>query len=233
MLLGGLQKVSLIDYPSKLAATVFTVGCNFFCPFCHNPELVLVQKTKNFPLISEDEFFWWLETRVGLLEGVCVSGGEPTLQSDLPDFIKSIKDLGFAVKLDTNGSNPEMLEQMCKDNLLDYVAMDIKVPLEKYPQFFGSRIKPQNIAKSVKLLRQMPQYEFRTTVLPAWHKREDLLNIGRWLENSKKFTLQQFRPVNTLDPSFVNFQPYPDKIMQDFCRMLQPYFETCDLRLNA
>lgn len=231
MLLGGLQKITLIDYPGKLAATVFTLGCNFFCPFCHNPSLVLVQKTKEFPLISQDEFFWWLEKRVGLLEGVCITGGEPTIQEDLPEFIKEIKDLGFRVKLDTNGSHPEVLEKLINDNLVDYLAMDIKAPLEKYSKFYQQKVEPKDIERSVQLIQKMPDYEFRTTVIPLWHKKKDFLSIGRWLEGSKKYVLQQFRPANTLEPKFSQIEPYPEEKLREFCQMLRPYFETCELRI--
>lgn len=231
MLLGGLQKITLIDYPGKLAATVFTVGCNFFCDFCHNPQLVLVQKTKEFPLISQDEFFWWLEKRVGFLEGVCITGGEPTIQKDLPEFIQEIKDLGFAVKLDTNGSHPEILEKLINAHLVDYLAMDIKVPLEKYSKFYQGKVDSENIERSVQLIKKMPDYEFRTTVIPLWHKKEDFLSIAQWLEGSKKYVLQQFRPENTLEPKFSQIKPYPEEKLREFCQMLQPYFETCELRI--
>ena len=109
MTIGGLQKTTLIDYPGKVAATVFTAGCNFFCNFCHNPDLVLPKKTEEFPFMSEEQFFWWLEKKIGLLDGVCITGGEPTIHSDLPEFIKEIKKMDFLVKLDTNGTNPKML----------------------------------------------------------------------------------------------------------------------------
>ncbi|TSC53635.1 MAG: pyruvate formate lyase activating enzyme [Parcubacteria group bacterium LiPW_39] len=177
MLLGGLQKLTLIDYPGKIAATVFTVGCNFDCPFCHNPELVDPQKIKKQPRIAEKYFFEFLDDRRGMLEGVCITGGEPTLQPDLPDFISQIKNLGFLVKLDTNGTNPTMLEKLLAANLVDFVAMDIKAPLEKYKKVAGKNVSLENIQRSVELTRRAPDYEFRTTVLPALHSRKDILSI--------------------------------------------------------
>ena len=132
MIIGGLQKTTLIDYPGKIAATVFLSGCNFLCPWCYSAELVLEEKIKLQPKISEKELFDFLKQRKGLLEGIVICGGEPTIQKDLPNFLEKIKNLGFLVKLDTNGSNPEMLEYLIKNKLVDYVAMDIKVPEKKH-----------------------------------------------------------------------------------------------------
>ena len=186
MNIGGFQKVTLIDYPGKIAATVFTVGCNFLCPYCHNSELVDPEKIKNQPRVSEREILEFLATRQGLLEGVCVTGGEPTLQNDLPEFIKRIKNLGFLVKLDTNGSNPQVLENLLAKNLVDFVAMDIKAPLEKYKKVVGDKVILANIQRSTELARSAPDYEFRTTVLPSLLSSKDILSIVRWLQGFKK-----------------------------------------------
>ncbi|MBI4837136.1 MAG: anaerobic ribonucleoside-triphosphate reductase activating protein [Candidatus Portnoybacteria bacterium] len=231
MLLGGLQKLTLIDYPGKVAATVFTAGCNFFCPFCHNPDLVLLNKSEQYPFLSEEQFFWWMEKNLWLLDGVCISGGEPTIHKDLPDFIKEIKSLGFAVKLDTNGSNPEMLEYLIKNNLIDYAAMDIKAPINKYSKFYRLPIDTAAIKKSVELIRQMADYELRTTVIPDFHKKRDFTEIGQWLTGSKKYVLQQFRPEKTLDPAFTNVKPYSDEELECFCEGLKPCFKKCEVRL--
>lgn len=243
MLIGGLQKTTLIDYPGKVAATVFTAGCNFFCGFCHNPELVLVQKNESFiadgtsdisrisRVMSEEQFFWWLEKRIGLLEGVCITGGEPTIHSDLPDFIKKIKELDFLVKLDTNGTNPDMLESLIADNIVDYLAMDIKAPLRKYPQFYKQMIDTENIERSVDSVKKFPKHEFRTTIIPTIHTKSDLLEIGKWLNGANKYVLQQFRPEKTLDPSCKNIEPYPEKELRNFCEMLKTYFGRCELRI--
>lgn len=174
MILGGLQKLTLIDYPGKIAATVFTVGCNFSCPYCHNPELVNAKLIASQPKIPDKEIFDFLARRRGMLEGVCVTGGEPTIFSDLPDFIGQIKRMGFSIKLDTNGSQPVMLERLLNDKLVDYVAMDIKAPLEKYKTVVGDKVRLEDIQRSVELTMQTPDYEFRSTILPALHSRQDI-----------------------------------------------------------
>ena len=223
--------MTLIDYPGKIAATVFTVGCNFCCPFCHNPELVDPKKTKKQPRVGEAELFDFLATRQGLLEGVCITGGEPTLQADLPNFIRKIRDLGYLVKLDTNGSNPGMLEQVLADGLVDYVAMDIKAPLEKYKEVVGSSVALEEIQRSVELIqRWATDYEFRTTVLPSLHSAKDLLSIGRWLQGAKKYYLQQFQPSKCLDDNFLGEKPYKlDKLVK-VCNSLKVFFDECGIR---
>jgi len=230
MKIGGFQKVTLIDYPGKIAATVFTVGCNFLCPYCHNPELVEGKKIKNQPIIKEQEILSFLKTRQGLLEGVCLTGGEPTLQNDLPDFIRKIKELGFLIKLDTNGSNPVMLEGLLSENLIDYVAMDIKAPLEKYKKIVGEKISLENIQRSVELTRSAPDYEFRTTVLPKLHSKKDILSIGRWLQGSKKYYLQQFKPTKTLDSAFVKEKAFDYEKIAEICQILKIFFDQCEVR---
>lgn len=230
MLLGGLQKLTLVDYPGRIAAAVFTIGCNFTCAFCHNPELVDGEKIKDQPRISEDYFFDFIGSRRGLLEGVCVTGGEPTIYSDLPEFIKKIKGLGFLVKLDTNGTNPNMMEKLLSDNLVDFIAMDIKAPLEKYKKVIGPRVSLENIQRSVELTKQAPDYEFRTTALPAWHSRKDILSIGRWLQGSKKYCLQQFRPQKTLDAAFAKERPFDAKKLAELRGLLEIFFDRCEIR---
>ena len=230
MLLGGLQKVSLVDYPGRVAATVFTAGCNFLCPFCHNPELVQIGKYRNQLFLPDEEFFDFLKTRRGLIDGVCVSGGEPTLQLDLPEFLKKIKGLGFLTKLDTNGAKPEVLKDLAAKNLVDYVAMDIKGPLEKYGKIVGTNIDFEKIHESTELVRHFPNYEFRTTVIPKFHKKEDFLSIAKWLDGAKKYFLQQFRPEKTFDESFQKIRPYSDEKLAQFCGLIKPFFETCEVR---
>lgn len=231
MLLGGLQKTSLVDYPGKLAATVFTIGCNFSCPFCHNADLVLAEEIKRHPLISEKEFFKFLKDRQDLLEGVCITGGEPTVQNDLENFITKIKELGFLVKLDTNGAKPKILRDLLNKNLVNYVAMDIKAPLEKYPQLVKRKIRLGDIHESTGIVREMPDYEFRTTVVPGIIDKKELLAIARWLKGSKKYFLQQFVPQKTVDSAFEKVDPYPVGKLKDFCELVRPYFKTCDVRL--
>lgn len=230
MNIGGFQKVTLIDYPGKIAATVFTMGCNFLCPYCHNSELVDGKKSKDQPRTDQAEIFKFLATRQGLLEGVCITGGEPTLQPDLPAFIKKIKDLGFLVKLDTNGSNPQMLANLLAEKLVDFVAMDIKAPLEKYKKVVGENINLEDIQRSVDLVRQTPDYEFRTTVLPALHTRKDILSIGRWLQGSKKYYLQQFKPNKTLDSAFEKEKPFEWEKIANLSQILKVFFDQVEVR---
>ncbi|MFH0852362.1 MAG: anaerobic ribonucleoside-triphosphate reductase activating protein, partial [bacterium] len=198
MLLGGLQKLSLIDYPGRVAATVFTVGCNFSCPFCHNPELVKVGSDRLQMYLPEDDFFGFLKERHGMIEGICISGGEPTIHQDLPAFLEKIKSAGFLVKLDTNGTWPSVLKDLVAKKLVDYVAMDIKAPLERYHEIVNADVDLEKIHESTQLVRALPDYEFRTTVIPDFHKKEDFLSIARWLDGSKRYYLQQFKPENTL-----------------------------------
>ena len=230
MIIGGLQKLTLIDYPGKLAATVFFAGCNFRCPWCYSSELVLPEKIKEQPKISEKELFSFLKERQGLLEGVVICGGEPTINRGLPKFAKKIKKLGYAVKLDTNGSNPKMLKRLIKRKLIDYVAMDVKLPKEKYPKILKVKIK--DIEESIKTLKQNKvDFEFRTTVVPTIHTKEDFLKIAKWIGDSDvKYYLQNFRPEKTLDSKFERIRPYPDKYLLNIQKAISPFFEVCQIR---
>lgn len=187
----GLEKFSMVDYEGHICCTVFTAGCNFRCPFCHNADLV---EGKNLKQISEEEFFDFLNKRKGLLDGVCVSGGEPTLQPDLIEFIKKIKNLGYKVKLDTNGSNPEKLQQLIDLNLVDYVAMDIKNSIEQYNKTAGKGFYDvERIKQSVDILKQgKVPYEFRTTLIRGHHDEQEIGRIASWLEGGDKLFLQCF-----------------------------------------
>ena len=202
MNLGGYQKLTLIDYPGKLAITVFTVGCSFRCPFCHNPELVLNSQFTDSRTM-EREFFEFLKKRQGKIEGVCITGGEPTIQPDIVDFIKKVKKMGFAIKLDTNGTRPDVLKKLLDLKLLDFVAMDIKNQLKKYNQTVGMKtVDKDRIKLSVDLIRnsRIP-YEFRTTVVPGLHTEKDFLEIGKWLNGVDRYYLQEYREGRILDPN--------------------------------
>ena len=199
MIIGGYQKLTLIDYPGKLATTVFTVGCNFRCPFCHNPELVNLSLPHGN--IMEKEFFDFLRKRKGKLEAVCITGGEPTLQSDLEDFIKKIKRRGLLVKLDSNGMRPDIIKKLLDKKLLDYIAMDIKSSLKNYGKTVGTKVDKDRIKLSVELVRHSGiGYEFRTTVVPGLHTEEDFEEIGKWLQGAKKYYLQVYRDQIILNP---------------------------------
>ncbi len=196
MNIGGYQKLTLIDFPGTLATTVFTIGCNFRCHFCHNPELVLgsanlLSGTENK---TEQEFFAFLNKRKGKLGGVCITGGEPTLQPDLIEFIKKVRAMGFLIKLDTNGARPDVLKKLLDLKLLDFVAMDIKNKLEKYSETVGVKVDTERIKLSVDLIRnsRVP-YEFRTTVVPGIHEEEDFLEIAQWLSGARAYYLQEYR----------------------------------------
>ncbi len=229
--IGGLEKSTLIDYPGRIAATVFLMGCNFRCPFCYSSELVLPEKILKQPRIPEKVFFDFLKERQGLLDGIVICGGEPTLQKDLPGFIKKIKDLGYLVKLDTNGSNPEMLKRLMGQGLIDYVAMDVKSCKEKYDLAAGVKVDIKKIEESIETLKQgKTDYEFRTTVVPIVHTKEDILSLAKWLGPAKKYYLQNFRGEKTIDPKFENVKPYPKDFLLEIQKEISPFFEICQVR---
>ncbi len=193
MKIGGLQKLTLIDYPGKIAATIFTVGCNFRCPFCHNPELVLPSYGETGSILEKD-FFEFLKIRKGKLEGICITGGEPTIQSDLLEFVRKIKQMGYLVKLDSNGTRPDVIKKGLEDELFDFIAMDIKSSVENYEKASGCKVDIERIKLSVDLIKNSGiDYEFRTTVVPGIHHYKDFDKIAKWLKGSKKYTLQEYR----------------------------------------
>lgn len=193
----GMEKMSLVDYDSKVAATLFTGSCNFKCGFCHNSALVLDYST--LPYYSEQEIFSYLEKRKGILDGVCVSGGEPTLAPDLPDFIEKIKKLGYSVKLDTNGTNPDMVKYLFENGLCDYFAMDIKNNREDYSSIIGfDKFDTRKVEKTVEFfLSGKADYEFRTTLIKEYHKTDNVIKISEWIKGAKKYFLQKFRLSDT------------------------------------
>jgi len=231
MEIGGLQKLTLIDYPGRLACTVFTIGCNFKCQFCYSPELVIPERIKNQPRISEADFFNFLKDREELLEGVVICGGEPTIHKDLPDFIKKIKKMGFLVKLDTNGSNPKVLEKLIKDGLIDYVAVDIKAPKRKYKKVVGKKINIKDIEKSIEILKESEiDYEFRTTIVPTLLDKKDIVKIARWIGPGKRYFLQNFRAEKTINPKFEKIRSYPDDYLLEIKKAISPFFDVCEIR---
>lgn len=215
MIIGGLQKTSLLDFPEKIAAIVFTMGCNFRCGYCHNPELINGEA-------KIEEVFEFLKTRQGKLDGVVITGGEPCLQKDLPEFIKQVKELGFAVKLDTNGSFPEMLEKVLPD--LDYVAMDIKAPLEKYSQIVNVDVDTSKILKSIEVLKNGGvDYEFRTTVVKSQLSFEDFEKIGQLIQGAPRYYLQRFEASKILDKSLENEKTYSTEEFERVIDILKSY----------
>ena len=226
--IAGIQKTTLLDYPTKVAAIVFTQGCNFRCGYCHNPELLDLNKDTDF-LIKD--FIDFLKTRQGKLDGVVISGGEPTLQSGLYDFIKEVKQLDFAVKLDTNGTNPKILEKLLDKQLIDYVAMDIKAPLERYSKIVGSNVNINNIKTSMDLIiNGSVDYEFRTTVLKSQLEFEDFDKIGQLIDGAKLYYLQKFVPNKIYDKSLSLDKTYSDEEFQEICYNLKKYIKTVSYR---
>ncbi len=208
MQFAGLVKTTLIDYPGKVAAVVFTQGCNFRCGFCHNPDLIPIKSEKPDTLVSKDEVMALLIKRQGVLDGVVITGGEPLVTIGVEDFIKEIKDLGYLVKLDTNGSNPGLLRKLIDSELIDYVAMDIKADLGNYAKVCGFQDLTK-IKESVDILLQgRVDYEFRTTVLPYYHQIDDFKRLGELIKGAKLYTIQGFRPQITLDEALETEKPF-------------------------
>ena len=219
MLIKGLQKTTLLDFPVKVACTVFTGGCNFRCPFCHNASLVL--SPNEVDTIDEKDFFDYITKRKGILDGVCITGGEPLMQKDIIPFIKKIKEIGLAVKLDTNGSYYDILKEILSLGLVDYVAMDIKNCPDKYNITVGLNQAPQDIDRSIDLLLEgnIP-YEFRTTVVKPFFEESDFEKIGNWIKGANKYYLQKFKDSGDLINGEGLGEYSPDE-MQKFLSIVQ------------
>ena len=225
----GIQKLSLIDYPGKLCATIFLGGCNLRCPYCYNVRLVL--EPENLKTIPEQDVLDLLSERKGFLDGICVGGGEPTIHEELPVFLSKVKRLNFLVKIDTNGSIPKMLKRLINEGIVDYIAMDVKAPLKKYRENIRAEVDTDAMKESIRLIRASNiDYEFRTTVVPSLIDGEDLVEIAKMLESSKRFAIQQFRPERTLDESFRGVAPYPLEKLEEFRQRIRPFFKECKLR---
>ncbi len=224
----GLEKLSLVDFDGYVSATVFTGACNFRCGFCHNGSLVL--DYQNIPVIPTEEVLSYLKKRSGIIEGLCISGGEPTLQKDLPDFIEKVKSIGLKVKVDTNGTNPEMIKLLVDNGLVDYFAMDIKNDLASYGEIIGiENFDTKNIEKSVEyfLSGRIP-YEFRTTLIKEYHTAENIINIGKWIKGANKYFLQKFKDCEGCIQSHLS--AVEDKIALEFMELLKEYIPFVRLR---
>jgi pyruvate formate lyase activating enzyme len=222
---GGIQKTSLIDFPDRIATVLFTPGCNLRCPFCHNWRLVIEPKG---PFLTENDVLQILESRKRHVKAVVVTGGEPTMHSDLPKFLASLKEMEFEVKLDTNGFFPDMLERCLP--YLDYVALDVKTSLEKY-RFLGAD-DVISLIRTVEILKQgKVDYEFRATVAPGFVDEEDIPKMGQIAEGAKRFAFQQFVPDDTLDKSFKNVKPYTPDIIAHFGDLMKKYVNNIVLRV--
>ena len=228
MQIHGFAKTTLLDYPKHVASTIFTGECNFRCPFCHNGDLVL--NPSSLPEISESQILSFLERRKNILDGVCITGGEPTLQKDLPDFIKKIKDLGLLVKLDTNGYRPDVLEHLISENLLDYVAMDIKNSPEKYAMTCGVvNFDLNRISSSINLLINGPiPFEFRTTVANPLHDEKDFEAIGSWVKGATAYYIQSYKESEYVISK--EFSPYTIDTLNHFKNIILQYVPVVELR---
>lgn len=226
----GFQKTSLIDYAPYTASTIFLAGCNFRCPFCHNPDLVL--NSKDIKDIPEQEIFDYILSKKKWIDAVCITGGEPTIYPDLPDFILKFKSVGIKIKLDTNGSNPEMIEELLAKNLVDFIAMDIKADIQNYEKLCNVPVMIQNIEKSIDLIKNSDiDYEFRTTVVPNLVGKKEILSIGSWLKGSRKFAIQNFRPSKSLiDNNLKQLSPYSHQELNEMKESVKQFFDEVEIR---
>jgi len=227
MTVNGLRKLTLLDFPGRVACTLFLAGCNMRCPFCHNAPLVVDGSgVENIP---EDELLAFLKKRSGVLDGVCITGGEPTLRRELPELLRSIKALGYAVKLDTNGTNPDILAALIDEGLVDYVAMDIKNSPEKYSLTAGRDVDMDAVRRSVSILMENKvKYEFRTTVVGGYHTADDFREIGEWLRGAEAYFLQNFVDSGALlDPET---QGASESEMKEFLEIMKQFVPTAQLR---
>jgi len=229
MIIGGIQKFSLIDYPGKTCAIIFTRGCNFRCRYCHNPELVIPEKYA--PEIPLSQIYDFLESRRDKLDAVCITGGEPTQHTDLIEMLKIIKSLGFLIKLDSNGSRPEMLKKIISKKLVDYLDMDIKAPLEDDSKIMGWPVPIEKLKKSIELIMNSGvDYEFRTTIVKCLTSKDDLRKITKTIQDAKKYFLQKFIPTKMNDSHLKDESSYSDKEFQELALELMDYVKYCGVR---
>lgn len=229
-LIGGIKKTSLLDYPDKISAIVFTQGCNFNCGYCHNPRLL--SSKLNEDICQPDVFLEFLKKRQGKLDGVVITGGESTLQPDIEAFITEIKSMNFLVKLDTNGYRPEVIEKLLSKNLIDYIAMDIKGPLDKYSLITRREIDTNKIKQSIDIIMNANiDYEFRTTVLPIQIQIEDFEKIGNLIKNAQKYYLQKFVVQSEInDKTLIKERNYTDEELKTIINILRQYVQTVEIR---
>jgi pyruvate formate lyase activating enzyme len=226
--IAGFTPLTLLDYPGKLASIAFLWGCNMRCGYCHNPGLVTQDDGTR---VSEKEFLEFLDHRRGKLEGVVITGGEPCVHPGLPNFLSAIKEKGFAVKLDSNGSFPQVLKAVVGKGLVDYIAMDVKAPLAKYAIVSGSHVDSGKILESINFIKSSGiEHEFRTTVVPGIHAEEDLLEIGRLVCGADAYYLQQFRPGGNLDPAFERLPATPDSFLLQMAQKLESFASVVGVR---
>ncbi len=233
MKISGLQKTTLIDYPGKIACTIFLYGCNFNCGFCYNSELVNGKISEHF---SEEKILEFLKKKKGKIDAVCITGGEPMLSLE-KDFVKKIRELGYLIKIDTNGSIPEKLKEFIDEKLVDYIAMDIKNSKEKYESTISSKIDIKKIEESIKLIYNFEKYEFRTTIVPLLHTKEDIISIGKWISSilqnkkPKKYYLQGFKNEGIfIDQKYSETPNTREKFLYELKEEVKPFFERVMVR---
>jgi len=229
MKIGGLQKTSLIEYPDKLSCIVFTQGCNLRCPYCHNPQIVLPEKF--LPVVSTDEVLSFLKKRIQYLQGVVITGGEPCLQEGLADFLKQVKQMGYCVKLDTNGTMPDVITMLIEEKLVDYIAMDVKAPVEKYEILTGVRVDTKTIENSIELLKSSGiPHEFKTTVVFPLLQKDDFELIGSMIKDAKVHYLQHFVPSNVIDERCLSYPVVTDEEFDVLQQIMLKYVKECYIR---
>jgi len=230
MIIGGFQGFSLIDYPDKICAIVFTQGCNFRCPYCHNPELIDTKRSRS-DRFKEEEILSFLERRQGKLEAVTITGGEPLLQAGLEDFLLKVKGLGYLAKLDTNGSFPQRLEKILESRTVDYIAMDIKTSLDKYESVVRKKVETGQILKSIRLIMDSGlDYEFRTTVVKPLFEKDDFIKIGQLVKDCRLYVLQGFVSSKTLDDECLDMHSYSDEELASFKQITEGFVQRCTIR---
>lgn len=221
----GIQKTSLIDFPDRISTVLFTPRCNLRCPYCHNWRIVL---NPNPPSLKEEEVFRILENRRKYVESVVITGGEPTIHREIPEFLKKLKEKGFSVKLDTNGFFPEVLEECLP--YLEYVALDVKTSLKKYDRLGAE--DTTDLLRTVEMLKEGGvDYEFRTTVVPGFVDKGDIPKIGEIVKGGRRFVFQQFVPRDTLEEKFTKVDPYPAEVIYDFADMIREFVDEVILRV--
>ena len=233
MKIAGFQKVTLIDYPNKIACLIFLYGCNFRCGFCHNPELVIEENKTSF---SENEILDYLEKRKNYLDGICITGGEPLISID-KDFLKKIKKRGYSIKIETNGSFPEKLKELINENLVDFVSMDIKSSKEKYALLCDAEVDLNKIEESIKIIASLPEYEFRTTIIEDVQDAEEMKKIAEWLNEvigriPKRFVLQGFKKSGKyIDNEFTKAKDTSEEYLKNIQEQIKNYFAEIEIRV--